>query len=222
MVRPLHRRLIVMETNKLCTVPAFAPFFPTKAAGDGVRLGLAAVYEMVGTDARFTAESGLGSGAMLTVGLPPAGETGERVQDRPRPTRLIQGSGTVLLAEDEPRLRNLVCEALQRQGYTVLVARDGAEAMRLSEQYLGPIHILLSDVVMPGMSGRQLADRLAPVRPEIRVVYMSGHDEATILRYGVSRPGTVFLQKPFTLETLARKLREAVDAARADVTDHWS
>ncbi len=226
-VRP-GRYVMLAVSDTGCGIDAetqvrlFEPFFTTKAAGKGTGLGLAAVHEMVRqSDGHVTVDSEPGSGATFAICLPRVEEAREQAQERRLPTRLMQGSETILLAEDEAHLRNLVRQALQNQGYTVLVARDGKEALRLAERYAGPIHLLLTDVVMPGMSGHELADRLAPVRPEIKVVYMSGHTEDAILRHGVSGHRTAFLQKPFTLDTLARKLREVVDGARADVADPW-
>jgi len=214
MVRPLHRLTLMMEMKQLSAFTRFA-------AGKGTGL-IAAVYEMVGkSDGYIAVDHGPGSGATFPVYLPQVEGAGEQAQERRAPSRLMHGSETVLVAEDEMYLLDLVRQALQSQGYTVLVARDGKEALRLSERYAGPIHLLLTDVVMPGMSGHELADRLAPVRPEIKVVYMSGHTEDAILRHGVSGHRTAFLQKPFTLDTLARKLREVVDGARADVADPW-
>lgn len=163
----------------------------------------------------------LGSGATFAVYLPQVEGAGEQAQERRAPTRLMPGSETVLVAEDEIHLLDLVRQVLQRQGYTVLVARDGNEAMRLAEWHAGPIHLLLTDVVMPGMNGHELAERLAPVRPETRVVYMSGHSEDAVLRHGVSRDRVAFLQKPFTLDRLARKLREVADRPPPNVADSW-
>jgi CheY-like chemotaxis protein len=226
-VRP-GRYVMLAVSDTGCGIDAevrphlFEPFFTTKAAHDGTGLGLAAVYETASkSDGYVTVDSEPGRGATFAICLPLVEEAGEQAQERGGPTRPMRGSETILVAEDEARLRDLVRQALQREGYTVLVARDGEEALRLAEQCAGPIHLLLTDVVMPGMSGHELAARLAPVRPEIKVVYMSGHTEDAVLRRGVSGHRIAFLQKPFTLDTLARRLREVVDGARPGVADPW-
>jgi two-component system cell cycle sensor histidine kinase/response regulator CckA len=109
-------------------------------------------------------------------------------------------------------VRELAQDALDAYGYTVLEARNGEDALRVSEQHPGPIHVLVTDVVMPGMSGRELADRLTPLRPDLQVLYMSGYTDNAVVHHGVLDPGTVFLQKPFTPDTLARKVRDVLDA----------
>ena len=120
------------------------------------------------------------------------------------------GSETVLLVEDEESVRELVRETLKTRGYRVIEASDGIAGMRVSEEYQGNIEILITDVVMPGMSGRELAKRVAAARPNIRVLYLSGYTEDAIIHEGALEPGTGFLQKPFTLQVLARKVREVL------------
>jgi two-component system cell cycle sensor histidine kinase/response regulator CckA len=126
------------------------------------------------------------------------------------------GRETVLLVEDDDAVRDLARDILQATGYTVLEARQGAEALGMSERYTGPIHLMLTDVVMPGMSGRQLADRLAVLRPTTKVLYMSGYTDNAIVHHGVLDPGTEFLQKPFTAPVLTRKVREILDDKPAE------
>ncbi len=119
----------------------------------------------------------------------------------------------ILLVEDENTLRNITRQYLTKQGYTVLEANNGVTALQLSATHPGPIHLLLTDVIMPGMNGRELADRLTSVRPETRVLYMSGYTENAIGHNGVLEPGTNLLQKPFTLPALKAKVREVLDTA---------
>jgi CheY-like chemotaxis protein len=122
-----------------------------------------------------------------------------------------RGSETILLVEDEDGVRALVKQVLSRQGYTVIETRHGPEALAESERHSGPIPLLLTDVVLPQMSGRELAERLKVLRPDIRVLYMSGYTDDAILRHGVIGQETAFLQKPFTTASLTRKVREVLD-----------
>jgi CheY-like chemotaxis protein len=125
------------------------------------------------------------------------------------------GSEVVLLVEDEPLVRRLGTKVLERCGYTVLAAESGARALVVAEEYDGEIHLLLTDVVMPGMSGRELAEQLLPRRPAMRLLYTSGYTEDAIVHHGVSGRGTAFLEKPYSPESLAGKVREALAGARA-------
>jgi len=117
----------------------------------------------------------------------------------------------VLLAEDEAAVRAVARQSLERHGYTVLEAESGEAALDLAQRYSGPIHLLLTDVVMPGMSGRALALRLAGLRPQMRTIYMSGYTDDAITRHGVLEPGVAYVQKPFSPDALARKVREKLD-----------
>jgi response regulator RpfG family c-di-GMP phosphodiesterase len=139
-----------------------------------------------------------------------ATETASRV---PPALVTLRGSETILLVEDDDQVRAMNCTVLRRNGYTVLDAPDGNEALRLSEGYDAPIHLLLTDVVMPHMSGRDLAQRLASTRPESQTLYISGYTESTIVHHGVLEPGIAFLQKPITPEMLLRKVREVLSAS---------
>ncbi len=123
---------------------------------------------------------------------------------------------TILLVEDEDTVRDLARDVLGARGYTVVEARDAAEALELCERHRGQIHLLLTDVVMPGITGRDLADRLAVLRPAIKVLYMSGYTDNAVVHHGVLDPGTEFLQKPFTPGVLAQKVREVLDARPAE------
>ena len=123
-----------------------------------------------------------------------------------------RGSETILLVEDEDGVRTLIKQLLQRQGYIVIETRHGVEAMLEWSGTRRPIHLLLTDVVLTQMNGRELAQKLLPMRPEMKVLFMSGYSEEAIAHHGVLNPGTEFLQKPFTTETLIRKVREMLDA----------
>jgi len=125
----------------------------------------------------------------------------------------VRGTETVLLVEDEEMIRNLVQKVLKANGYTVLVAANGRDAERVAGQHDGRIHLLVTDVVMPGMNGREVAQRLAALRAGIQVLYLSGYTDDAIVHHGVLEPGVAFLQKPFTPAVLGRKVREVLDAA---------
>ncbi len=197
----------------------FEPFFTTKEQGKGTGLGLATVYGIVKqSGGHVIVESEPGKGAAFKVFLHRL-EAGmdeiERVvhieEERPR------GSETVLLVEDEEVVRNLVREILEGNGYTVLEAQNGAEALDLGRRVTTPIQLLVTDVVMPKMSGRELAERLVTIHRETRVLYMSGYTDGAIGQHGVLDPHTEFLQKPFTFDDLAQKVRKVLDAPPATV-----
>src|SRR3989337_2981858 len=126
----------------------------------------------------------------------------------------LKGAETVLLVEDDPSLRELAREFLESNGYRVLEAGDGAKAIELAEQHRGPIHLLLTDVIMPGMNGRQLAEHLASRYQEMRVIYTSGYTDNVVVSHGVLQPGTAFIEKPFMREALLTKIREVLDRGR--------
>ena len=189
----------------------FEPFFTTKEKGKGTGLGLSTVYGIVKQGGGYIfAQSEPGCGTTFRIYLPRVADPA----DSPRVDKHAQaaagGSETVLLVEDEESVRELVRETLKTRGYTVIEASDGIAGMRVSEEYQGNIEILITDVVMPGMSGRELAKRVAAARPNIRVLYLSGYTEDAIMHQGVFEAGTAFLQKPFTLQVLARKVREVL------------
>jgi len=125
--------------------------------------------------------------------------------------RISEGTETILLVEDDEMVRKLVNKVLDNEGYRLLEAANGVAALSICAQYEEPIHLLLTDVVMPEMSGRELANRLAAVRPELKVLYMSGYTDDVIVHHGVLDEGTEFIQKPFTPDVLARKIREVLD-----------
>jgi len=190
----------------------FEPFFTTKERGKGTGLGLSTVYGIVKqSGGNVWVYSELGRGATFKVYLPQVDEPLE--EPRPVEARAVaaRATETVLVVEDEVSVRSLVRGVLESRGYRVLEASHGADALSISDQHGGPIHLLLTDVVMPEMSGRDLASRVMPRRPEIRVLYMSGYTDDAIVHNGVLDAGTAFLQKPFTPDALARKVREVLD-----------
>jgi len=192
----------------------FEPFFTTKPRGKGTGLGLATIYGTV-KQAGGTIEvySEPGQGTTFKLYLPSVAEKATRWEPELKSEELPTGQETVLLVEDEQLVRDLAERVLRRLGYTVLSARNGGEALLLAEGRAAPIDALLTDVVMPGMSGRELADRLAPLHPETRVMFTSGYTENIIVHHGVVDEGLCFLGKPYTPQGLARKLRELLDGA---------
>jgi len=188
----------------------FEPFFTTKEIGRGTGLGLATVYGIVKqSNGYIWVYSELGHGTSFKVYLPRVSEAAAAAAET-RPLLLNGGTETILLAEDASGVRAVAQEILTRLGYTVLVATDGHAALELARARTEPIHLLVTDVIMPEMSGRQLADRLKEQRPELKVLFVSGYTDDAIVRHGMLEPGIAFLQKPFTPQTLARKVREVL------------
>ena len=193
----------------------FEPFFTTKEKGKGTGLGLATVYGIVKQSGGYIwVYSEPGHGTTFKIYLPrvaeatPVQEVGQAFSPPPA------GSETILLVEDEDGVRKLGREFLESTGYTVLEAQNGAEAIQVANRHMGLIHLMVTDVVMPQMSGRELAHRLAPVRPEMKVLYMSGYTDNAVVRRGILDRGTAFLQKPFPLSGLARKVREVLEEGK--------
>ena len=186
----------------------FEPFFTTKEMGKGTGLGLATVYGIVKqSDGFIWVYSEKGVGSAFKVYFPRIPEQNELPLEKQQEPEHLEGTETVLVAEDETALRTLIRETLGGYGYTVLEAGDGKEAAEISCRYENPIHLLITDVVMPHMSGRELADRVTAARPEARVLYISGYTDDAIIHHGVIGPNTAFLQKPFSPTGLARKVR---------------
>jgi PAS domain S-box-containing protein len=208
LVRPgPYVRLSVSDTGGGIPAEAlpriFEPFFTTKPAGEGTGLGLSTVYGIVKQSEGYVwARSEPGAGTTFDVYLPRVDAPAER-DEAPEPARPARaGEGTILVVEDEEQVRRIVCEVLEEQGYRVLAAAQPGRALELAGAE-ERVDLLLTDVVMPGASGRELADRIAEQHPEARVVYMSGYAESAVVHRGVIEPGTSFLQKPFSLAELA-------------------
>ncbi len=190
----------------------FEPFFTTKPVGKGTGLGLATVYGAVKQSGGYIwLYSEVGQGTSFKIYLPriDAAEPQAAAAEAAVP---LDGSETVLVAEDEDAVRQIIEKALQARGYTVMVARGGTEALAIAGRHAGQIDLLVTDVVMPDMNGRALSERLTHVRPTIKTLYLSGYTDDAILHHGVLEEGVAFLQKPFSLGALARKVREVIEA----------
>jgi two-component system cell cycle sensor histidine kinase/response regulator CckA len=196
----------------------FEPFFTTKGPGKGTGLGLATVYGIVRqSGGRVSFETEVGRGTIFHVHLPAAqGEPEPAPAARPdAPARAKGGGETILLVEDEDVVRTLLARVLSEEGYRVLEAADALEALAACDRHAGPIHLMVTDIVMPRMSGRELADRVAVLRPGTRVLYVSGYADDAVLRHGVhGGKGVAFLQKPFPPDVLAEKVRAVLAQPR--------
>jgi two-component system, cell cycle sensor histidine kinase and response regulator CckA len=191
----------------------FEPFFTTKEKGKGTGLGLSTIYGIVKQSNGFIwVYSEPGKGTAFKIYFPRVEDealikpSGSKVQLKSR------GFETVLVVEDEESVKTLACRILRGRGYTVLDAPNGKEALRIAANYAGEIHLVLTDVVMPGMSGKDLVSELQSIRPDIKALYVSGYADNAIVHHGRLDPGVAFLQKPFAVEGLARKVREVMDA----------
>jgi PAS domain S-box-containing protein len=194
----------------------FEPFFTTKQQGKGTGLGLATIYGIVKqSEGNIYVYSEPGQGTTFKIYLPRAEENNLTVAPGTCPSTRQRGWETILVVEDNDLVRELIRSVLSQAGYTVLEARNGPHALQVFQQYSGPIQLLVTDVVMPGMmSGRELARRLLPVAAGLKVLYLSGYTDDAIVHHGVLDAGVAFLQKPFTPDVLAHKVREVLDATR--------
>ena len=189
----------------------FEPFFTTKQKGKGTGLGLSTVYGIIKqSEGYIWLYSELGIGTTFKVYLPQVDDPVEPIAAAPRTGGTLLGTETILVVEDEPAVRQLVERVLRKRGYTVLLAATPSEASEITLREKKPIQLLISDVVLPQMSGRALAQEILPNQPGMRVLYMSGYTDDAIVHHGVLDPGTPFLQKPFTPDSLARKVREVL------------
>jgi two-component system, cell cycle sensor histidine kinase and response regulator CckA len=192
----------------------FEPFFTTKPIGEGTGLGLASVMGAVTQNGGFIrAETQLGVGTTFIIELPEvapesvAGREGSAIQDLPR------GDETIIVAEDEDGVRSWISRVLREQGYTVLEARNGEEALRLFAEHGADVRLVLTDLVMPGTDGREVGERVAIRAPDVPVLYMSAYTEDEIIRRRLLTPSVTLLQKPFSPWQLAQRVRTAIDSA---------
>jgi len=190
----------------------FEPFFTTKEQGKGTGLGLATVYGIVKQSGGFIwVYSEPGHGTTFKIYLPRVEGAADALAPPVGTAAVPRGTETVLIVEDEEAVRALAKTALARKGYRVLEAANGGEALLLCESERAPIHLLVTDVVMPGLGGADLAQRLAPLRSEMKVLFISGYTDRAAARHGTMQPGAAYLEKPFSLDALARKVREVLD-----------
>ncbi len=215
--RPGHHVVLAISDNgcgmdKETQSSIFEPFYTTKEQGKGTGLGLSTVYGIVKqSGGHIGLYSEAGEGTTFKVYLPRFEESGDKRVPRASEIESLKGSETVLLVEDENSVRQLARRVLEINGYVVLEAARSDEAWQIYQSHQGSIHLMLTDIVMPGTSGRELAQRMAAVQPEMKVLYMSGYTDDAIVQHGVLSANTPFLQKPFAPETLARKVREVLD-----------
>jgi two-component system cell cycle sensor histidine kinase/response regulator CckA len=197
--------------NKKVQSNIFDPFFTTMEISKGTGFGLPTVYGIIKQNNGFVwVYSKLGHGSTFKIYLPKA-EGDARIEEKKIPVAELGGSETVLIVENDDLLRNLAQKALQQHGYRTLVAENGEDALGISKKYEGSIDLLITDVLMPKLSGKETADRLQPLYPQMKVIYMSGYTYNAIVHHGVLKPGLNFFEKPFTSEGLARKVRETLD-----------
>jgi CheY-like chemotaxis protein len=190
----------------------FEPFFTTKEKGKGTGLGLSTVYGIVKqSGGNIWIYSEPGQGTTFKIYLLRVDEPLEELKEKAEVKEIPRGSETILVVEDEEKVRKLAVRILSGQGYKVLEAPHGDDALLVCEQHEGPIHLMVTDVVMPNMSGHELAKRLKAFHPEMKVLYMSGYTDNAIVHHGVLEKGVNYIQKPFTIERLARKVKEVLD-----------
>ena len=189
----------------------FEPFFTTKAIGKGTGLGLSTVYGIVKQgDGYISVESELGRGTEFRIYFPCTDGEADRLSWLVKEEQRLQGAATVLIIEDEPSVRGVAARVLRERGYTVLEASGGAEAMRAMQEFVGEIHLVLADVVMPGMNGREIVSQIAVARPGIKALFVSGYAGDAIAHHGVLDSDVTLLKKPFTADDLLGKVREVL------------
>jgi PAS domain S-box-containing protein len=190
----------------------FEPFFTTKEIGKGTGLGLSTVYGIVKqSDGYIWVYSEVGKGTTFKVYLPRVDESEEAEPIGALQPEALSGRETVLIVEDEDQLRDLAQQILEENGYSVFTAANGADGLRVCEEFRGRFDLVITDVVMPLMSGTELAEKMAPLQPQAKVLYMSGYTNDSMVRHGVLEQQVLFLQKPFTPASFARKVREVLD-----------
>ena len=192
----------------------FEPFFTTKEKGKGTGLGLATVYGIVkqhGGNIWVYSEPGFGT--VFKIYLPVSTDfSNSHESDSRTPSKSdLNGSETILLVEDDNQVRRLALAVLKKQGYKVLTAENGIEGIAMLDQHNGPVHLLLTDVIMPEMNGKRLFEQISHTYSEVKVLYMSGYTDNVIAHYGVIDPGVHFIQKPFNVKDLTAKVREVLD-----------
>lgn len=191
----------------------FEPFFTTKEQGKGTGLGLATIYGIVKqSSGNIWCYSELGKGTTFKVYLPLYSHDTIPVHSTKPVSKFKQGQETILVTEDEESVREIACEFLRLTGYKVLSAANGGEALMLCQNYKDTIHLLLTDVIMPGISGKQLAQTLSQLRPNLKVLYTSGYTDNSIVHHGILDDGIPFLQKPYNMESLNQKVRDILDS----------
>jgi CheY-like chemotaxis protein/two-component sensor histidine kinase len=190
----------------------FEPFFTTKEKGKGTGLGLSTVYGIVKqSGGNIWVYSEPGKGTTFRIYLPRVDEPLEEYKEKVVKEELTCGSETIIVVEDEEVVRKLVVQILKRQGYKVLEGGRPSEALHICNKYDSPINLLVTDVVMPEMSGRELAEHLKSIRPGVKVLYISGYTENAIVHHGVLEKGVNYIQKPFMMDVLTQKVREVLD-----------
>jgi two-component system cell cycle sensor histidine kinase/response regulator CckA len=192
----------------------FEPFFTTKEIGKGTGLGLSTVYGIVKqTGGNIWVYSEPGKGTSFKIYLPRVDDPLTKVGEKEE-SELFRGVGVILVVEDDKDVREVVLEVLRTQGYSILEALNEEEALLICQQYKDTIHLMLTDVVMPQISGFDLAKRLVVLHPEMKVLFMSGYADNAIIQHGVLKEGLNFIQKPFSINELARKVREVLEKDR--------